>query len=70
MIRRLPGKDGIETCAEIRAKKDGWKSKVIIITGMGGDEVLERATKAGCSSFYNKPINMRQLKMEVLSFED
>ncbi len=62
----MPGKTGFEVCEEIKAKAKGSKTKVIIVTGMAGDEVEQKAREVGCDSFYLKPVDMMELYNEVM----
>ena len=62
----MPGMDGFETCQKIREKLGPTGPKVIMITGMAGDEIEQRGLKSGVDRFYFKPLNIRTLIQEVL----
>ena len=62
----MPGTDGIEVCRIIKSDPELKSAKIIIITGMAGSEVEEKAKVAGCDRFYLKPIRVHSLMQEVL----
>jgi len=63
----MPGLDGFETCKKIREILGSNPPKVIMVTGMAGDDVEERGLQSGVDKFYFKPINVNTLINEVLS---
>jgi CheY-like chemotaxis protein len=68
----MPGMDGFETCQKIREKFGPHPPnppKVIMITGMAGDDIEERGLKSGVDRFYFKPLNVNTLIKEVLNPE-
>lgn len=66
----MPGMDGFETCKKIREQSGPRPPnlpKVIMITGMAGDDIEERGMQAGVDLFYFKPLNVSTLISEVLA---
>ena len=54
------GEDGFEVIRAAKRKKKG--AVVILITGYGTQEVMERALSIGASSYYEKPVSAVALK--------
>jgi DNA-binding NtrC family response regulator len=52
---KMPGMDGLELLAEIRARRPG--TPTLIITGHGENELVVRALRGGASDFIQKPID-------------
>ncbi len=50
---KMPGKNGLELAQEV--KKKNLVKNIILITGFGDEEVLERAIKIGLKDFIRKP---------------
>jgi DNA-binding response OmpR family regulator len=59
----LPGKDGIEVLAAIRAARPGIP--VIILTGQDTPEVRERAVAAGAATFITKPFRVADVRAAI-----
>lgn len=59
---RLPGKDGLAICREIREKFAG---KILILTATGDDMDQVAALEMGADDFVNKPIQPRVLLARV-----
>jgi two-component system, sensor histidine kinase len=57
----LPGLDGYEVAAKIRAAADGRPPFLIALTGYGGPEQRERALGAGFDVHIVKPVNLDSL---------
>ena len=53
----LPGKDGFETCRELRTLPSCQLIPVLVITGAGNPDMVKRAFEAGATDFVAKPIN-------------
>jgi two-component system, sensor histidine kinase and response regulator len=72
---KMPGMDGLELLAEIRARRPG--TPTLIITGHGENELVVRALRGGASDFIQKPIDRdyfvaalyRAIRTHVLSRE-
>jgi DNA-binding NtrC family response regulator len=52
---KMPGMDGLELLAEIRARRPG--TPTLVITGHGENELVVRALRGGASDFIHKPID-------------
>lgn len=61
----LPGRDGLEICAELRRLPAGREIPILIITGHADSEVIDRAFEAGATDFISKPIDWRLLQHRV-----
>lgn len=53
----MPGKDGFQTCAELRAMPEGKRLPVLVFTGLEDTESIDRAYAVGATAFAAKPIN-------------
>ena len=53
----MPGKDGFETCQEIRNLQHGKYTPVLMVTALGDTGSIHRAFEAGATDFITKPIN-------------
>ena len=61
----LPGRDGLEICAEIRRLPAGRELPILIITGHSDSEVIDRAFEAGATDFISKPVDWKLLQHRV-----
>ncbi len=61
----MPGKDGCETCRDIRALPRGRYTPVLMITGQDGPDSFHRAFEAGATDFIAKPLNPELLVYRV-----
>jgi len=61
----MPGKDGFDTCQELRALPMCGIIPVLMITGAGDSELINRAFEAGATDFITKPINTELLVHRV-----
>jgi diguanylate cyclase (GGDEF)-like protein/PAS domain S-box-containing protein len=61
----MPGKDGCETCREIRTLPGGEYLPVLMITGMDSADSIHRAFEAGATDFITKPVNAELLAHRV-----
>jgi diguanylate cyclase (GGDEF)-like protein/PAS domain S-box-containing protein len=52
----MPGKDGFDTCQELRALPLGKLIPVLMFTGSDDAELIDRAFEAGATDFVTKPI--------------
>jgi diguanylate cyclase (GGDEF)-like protein/PAS domain S-box-containing protein len=52
----MPGKDGFETCAAIRASADGSLVPILMMTGLDDTDSVNRAYESGATDFVTKPI--------------
>jgi len=62
------GIDGYELCTSIRAIPRMAATPVIMITGRGGPDEVERATRAGVDRFILKPFAPSVLREAVAAF--
>src|SRR4051812_15660511 len=58
---RLPGLDGTEACRQLRARSHLAHIPVVMMTGSGDDDDLERAFAAGATDFFTKPVAVPHL---------
>ena len=61
----MPGKDGFDTCLELRTIPSCQRIPVLMITGTGDTELINRAFEAGATDFITKPINPELLVHRV-----
>jgi PleD family two-component response regulator len=54
---RMPGVDGIETCARIRADARYQQTPILMVTSLDDMETLNQAFVAGANDYINKPFN-------------
>jgi DNA-binding response OmpR family regulator len=59
---RMPGPDGILTLQRLR---DISQVPVIMVTGMGGDELVEQSIDSGADDFIRKPFKPKELVARV-----
>jgi diguanylate cyclase (GGDEF)-like protein/PAS domain S-box-containing protein len=57
----MPGKDGCETCREIRTLPGGRYLPVIMMTGLDNAQSIHRAFDAGATDFIAKPVKTELL---------
>src|SRR5438046_10395332 len=53
----LPGKSGIDLCRELRARQDGDKMFILLVTGKTDREDLEMALEVGADAYLTTPID-------------
>lgn len=61
----MPGKNGFETCTELRTIVGGEHVPVLMITGLDDVDSINRAYAAGATDFITKPINYTLLGHRV-----
>jgi diguanylate cyclase (GGDEF)-like protein/PAS domain S-box-containing protein len=61
----MPGKDGFETCRELRRMRGGEYTPVLMVTGLGDTGSIRRAFEAGATDFITKPLNPELLVYRV-----
>ena len=61
----MPGKDGCETCREMRSLPGGEYTPVLMVTGLDGADSIHRAFVAGATDFISKPVNFELLVQRV-----
>ncbi|SMF51868.1 response regulator [Pseudobacteriovorax antillogorgiicola] len=60
---KMPRMDGFEALTHIRSA--GFQEPIIIITGLNGVDVEDKALELGANAFLRKPVRPDDLKMEV-----
>ncbi len=65
LVVELPGRDGLEICAELRELPASRDLPILIITGREDSEVIDRAFRAGATDFIGKPIDWQLLQHRV-----
>jgi CheY-like chemotaxis protein len=58
----MPGMDGFETAAQMRAAPGGDRLSIVALTGWGEKEDRERTEHAGFAAHLIKPVNVDQLE--------
>ncbi|MHA7817976.1 MAG: putative bifunctional diguanylate cyclase/phosphodiesterase [Pseudohaliea sp.] len=61
----MPGMDGFQTCARIKAVPEFAQTPIIVLTGLDDIDAVEQAYGAGAWDFTGKPINWPILKHRV-----
>ncbi|MGE5502727.1 MAG: sigma-54-dependent transcriptional regulator [Ignavibacteriales bacterium] len=60
---QMPGMDGYETLAEMRAR--GFSQPVIVLTATGGVETVVKAMQAGAQDFFVKPVGADRIIVSI-----
>lgn len=63
----MPGMNGFEVCAWIRAREESQLLPVVMVTALNATEEKVRALDAGADDFLTKPINRLELLAKVKS---
>ncbi|MBF0423338.1 MAG: response regulator [Magnetococcales bacterium] len=61
----LPGIDGFQTCAAIKALDGGSDIPVVMVTGHDDDQSVDLAFKSGAEEFVTKPVRWSVLKQRI-----
>lgn len=61
----LPGRDGLDVCAELRQRPAAREIPVLIMTGRDDSEVIDRAFQVGATDFIGKPVDWQLLQHRV-----
>ena len=64
---RMPGLDGFDTLARLRALPDGDDVPVVFLTAFDDDDTHRRALAAGVDDFLSKPLRPTELLIRVRS---
>ena len=62
---RMPGKDGSQVCAALRADERTRAIPVLMLSGLDDESGAELGLAAGADDFLAKPFNMRELGARV-----
>jgi diguanylate cyclase (GGDEF)-like protein/PAS domain S-box-containing protein len=52
----MPGKDGFQTCREMRLGLNGSLTPILMVTSVDDEESIQRAFEAGATDFLTKPV--------------
>jgi len=61
----MPGMNGLEMLAELRASRSDRRPPVVVITAGGEYDIEDRVLEAGGNACLQKPINVDQLKQTI-----
>lgn len=61
----LPGIDGFKVCHNIKSDLATKHIKVLVITGLAGHDIKEKALKAGADGFMTKPVGIAKFQEET-----
>ena len=61
----MPGRDGFETCREIRGLPEGVHTPVLMVTGVDDNGLIHRAFESGATDFITKAANPELLVYRV-----
>ena len=53
----MPGKDGFQTCADLRRLPGGERTPILMLTGLDDTDSITLAYEAGATDFVQKPLN-------------
>lgn len=53
----MPGKNGCDTCREMRELPGGKYTPILMVTGLDGPDSIHQSFEAGATDFISKPIN-------------
>ena len=62
---RMPGTDGLQACARIRALPGGPETPIVFLTALRDIDTFERALAAGADDFLTKPVRPAELIARV-----
>lgn len=61
----MPGIDGVDVCAAVRANPTSALTPIVMLTGHDDDEIRERAVQAGVDGFLTKPFSPLMLEQTI-----
>src|SRR5438093_10247613 len=61
----LPGMNGLELCRQVRARRDGDASVILVITARGGSDDLVAVLDAGADDYLAKPFDIKMLDVRL-----
>ena len=62
---RMPGLNGFQVCRRVKADAALRETRILAISGHGGDNAREQILEAGADAFLEKPIDLDTLQTEV-----
>jgi twitching motility two-component system response regulator PilG len=62
---RMPGMDGFELCAAIRADRELHQVPLVLLTSLADDASRKKGKMVGASAFLTKPIAVDELRRTV-----
>lgn len=62
---RMPGMDGFELCAAIRADPDLHTTPIVLLTSLHDDASRKKGKLVGASAFLTKPVSVEELRRTV-----
>ncbi len=62
---RMPGMDGFELCAAIRADKELHGTPIVLLTSLNDDQSRRKGRLVGASAFLTKPVSVDELRRTV-----
>jgi twitching motility two-component system response regulator PilG len=62
---RMPGMDGFELCAAIRADGELRDVPVVLLTSLNDETSRRKGTLVGASAFLTKPVSVEELRQIV-----
>ena len=62
---RMPGLNGFQVCRRVKADPVARVTRILAITGHGGEHTREQILEAGADGFLEKPIGLPELQAEV-----
>lgn len=62
----LPGMNGLELAESLKQRDPKCSTPIVAVSGLDGEEIVDRAHKSGFSAFIRKPYTLNSLK-DVLS---
>lgn len=66
MDMSMPRMDGVEACSRLRAEPSTARTPIVAVTGFGRPWE-ERARRAGCDAFFEKPLDLSAFKERLRS---
>ncbi len=62
---RMPGMDGFEMCAAIRADKNLQNVPVVLLTALNDEAARKKGKLVGATEFLTKPVSVEELRKTV-----
>ena len=62
---RMPGMDGFELCAAVRADPDLYQVPLVLLTSLNDDTSRKKGKLVGASAFLTKPVSVDELRRTV-----